>query len=76
MQKDELTFVAIVKLESLDMEATHESIMATNVLKEFINVMSPEFLKTLSSHRGVDHRIELELGVKPPTRPPYCIASL
>lgn len=53
--------MAIVKLESLDMEATHEFIMVINVLKEFIDVISLEFLKTLSSRRGMDHHIELEL---------------
>ena len=63
--------MATMKLESLDEEAIHEPIVVANVLKEFTDVMPPELLKNLPPHRGVDHYIELEPGVKPPARPPY-----
>ena len=48
------------------MEATHELIVVVDVLKEFTDVMPPELSKILPPCRGVDHRIELEPGVKPP----------
>ncbi|KAJ8512718.1 hypothetical protein OPV22_003152 [Ensete ventricosum] len=75
VRKDELTFVAAVKLEPLDGEVIHEPAVVANVLKEFIDIMPPELPKTLPPRRGVDHNIELESGVKPPARPPYRMAS-
>ena len=68
--------MAAMKLEPLDEKAIHEPTVVVNVLKEFIDVMSPKLLKTLPPRRGVDHHIELELGVKPPARPPYHMPPL
>ncbi|XP_064967007.1 uncharacterized protein LOC135613935 [Musa acuminata AAA Group] len=59
------------QLEPLDEKAIHELAVVANVLKEFIDVIPLELPKTLLPHRGVDHHIELEPRVKPPTRPPY-----
>lgn len=51
--KDELTFVAIIKLKTLGIEPTHEYIVVANILKEFTNIISPELLTILSSlHRA------------------------
>ncbi|CAL9120466.1 unnamed protein product, partial [Musa textilis] len=71
VRKGELTFVAAMKLETLDGGARKEPAAVANVLKEFEDVMPPELPKTLPPRRGVDHLIELEPGVKPPARPPY-----
>ncbi|XP_065050258.1 uncharacterized mitochondrial protein AtMg00860-like [Musa acuminata AAA Group] len=60
-----------MKLEPLDKKAIHEPTVVSNVLKEFIDVMSPKLSKTLPPCRSVDHHIELELRVKSPVRPPY-----
>lgn len=40
------------------------------VLKYFKDVLSPELPKKLPPRREVDHKIELELGAKPPTMCP------
>lgn len=71
VRKGELTFVATVKLKSLDMVTTQESGVVVNVLKELANVIPLKLSKTLPPHRGVDHRIKLEPRVKPKARPPY-----
>lgn len=60
VSKGELTFMVIIKLEPLDVEATHELTVATNVLKEFIDLMLLELLKTLLPCRGIDYRIKLK----------------
>lgn len=39
LQKRKLTLRAVVKLEPLDVEDTHEPIMVIDVLKEFTNAM-------------------------------------
>ena len=44
------------------------------VLDEFKDVMLPELPKRLPPRREEDHRIELELGVKPPAMGPYRMA--
>ena len=62
--------MAAVKLEPLDEEAIHEPVVVVNVLKEFTNVIPPELPKTLPPRRGMDHHIELEPRVKPPSRAP------
>ena len=49
-------------------------LLVENVLKEFIDVMPLELLKTLLPRIGVDHHIKLKPGVKPPARLPYCMA--
>ncbi|KAJ8459552.1 hypothetical protein OPV22_032478 [Ensete ventricosum] len=74
VQKGESTFVAAMKLETLDGEVIQEHAVMANILKEFSDVMPTELPRTLPPRRGVDHRIELELGVKPPARPPYHMA--
>ena len=63
--------MATIKLELLNEKVIYEPAVVANVLKEFIDVMPPELSKTLPPRRGVDHHIELELGVKPPVKPPY-----
>ena len=73
VRKGELTFVAIVKLEPLHEEANQEHAMVANVLTEFTDVIPLELPKTLPPRRGMNHHIELETGVKPPARPPYCM---
>lgn len=65
-----------MKLKSLDIEPIQKPVMVVNILKEFTDVMLPELSKSLHSQRGVDHRIELELGVKPSARPSYHMAPL
>lgn len=47
----------------------------TRVLQEYSDIMPPELPKTLPPRRTVDHRIELEVGAKPPARAPYRMAS-
>lgn len=50
--------------------------MVVNVLKEFTDVMPLELLKTPPLRKSMDYCIELELGVKPPTIPLYCMSLL
>ena len=71
VHKDELIFVAAVKLEPLDGEAIHEPTIVANILKEFTDIMPLELPETLPPCRGVDHYIEPKPEVKPPMRPPY-----
>lgn len=68
--KGKLIFVAAIKLESLEIETIQEPPIVANVLKEFVNIMPLVFLKTLSSHRGIDYRIKLEPRVKALARSP------
>lgn len=74
VRKGELTFVATVKLKSLDMVTTQEPGVVVNVLKELANIMPLELSKTLPPHRGMDHHNKLEPRVKPQARPSYRIA--
>ncbi|XP_068669063.1 uncharacterized protein [Aristolochia californica] len=46
----------------------------TRVLNEFRDVMPKELPPCLPPRRGVDHKIELEPGVKPPSKAPYRMA--
>ena len=45
--------------------------LIVEVLDEFRDVMHVELPKVLPSKRTFDHRIELELGTRPPARAPY-----
>ncbi|KAJ8459416.1 hypothetical protein OPV22_032342 [Ensete ventricosum] len=74
VRKGESAFVAAMKLETLDGEAIQEPTIVANILKEFSDMMPMELPRTLPPCRGVDHRIELELGVKPLVRTPYRMA--
>lgn len=58
------------------MEVIREFTMMTNILKKFIDAMPLKWPKTLPLHRGIDHHIKLELGVKSLMRPPYRMAPL
>lgn len=40
--------------------------VVVKVLGYYSDVMSLELLRTLPPHRGIDHKIQLELGMKPP----------
>ncbi|KAJ8511859.1 hypothetical protein OPV22_002293 [Ensete ventricosum] len=62
---------AAMKIKTPDGEAIQEPAIVANILKEFSDVMPTELPRTLPPRRGVDHRIELEPGIKPPARPPY-----
>ena len=46
------------------------------VLDYFKDMMPPELPKRLPPRREEDHKIELELGAKPPTMEPYKMAPL
>ena len=41
------------------------------MLDEFADVMPPELPRALPPKRIVDHRIDLELGARPPAQAPY-----
>lgn len=60
VSKGELTFIVVIKLEPLDVEAIHELTIMANVLKEFTVLMLLELLKTLLSCRGIDYCIKLK----------------
>ncbi|KAJ7963973.1 Retrotransposon protein, putative, Ty3-gypsy subclass [Quillaja saponaria] len=44
------------------------------VLKEYEGVMPDKLPQTLPHRRGIDHEIELVLGIKPPAKAPYWMA--
>ncbi|URE05596.1 hypothetical protein MUK42_29431 [Musa troglodytarum] len=50
----------VVKLEPLDVKATHKLTVIADVFKEFTNIMPPELPNTLPPHKGMDYRIKLE----------------
>ncbi|KAA0043593.1 RNA-directed DNA polymerase-like protein [Cucumis melo var. makuwa] len=41
------------------------------VLNEYVDIMPPELPKSLPPRRGIDHKIELVPGTKPPTKNAY-----
>ena len=49
----------------------HVSSEIEDVFHNYIDIMSDSLPKMLLSHRGINHEIELLLGVKPPTKNAY-----
>jgi hypothetical protein len=47
----------------------------TDLLGDFVDIMSDELLKFLPLRCTVDHHIELEPGLQPPTRAPYRLSE-
>ena len=50
--------------------------MIETFLEENKDVMTDELSKTLPPRHEVDHKIELEVGAKPPAHAPYRMAPL
>ena len=46
-----------------------------DVLHNYVDIMRDSLPKMLPSHRGIDHEIKLLLGVKPPAKNAYQMAS-
>ena len=71
-----MTYLATLK--EVKNDQTREPMLKEieGVLDEFKDVMPPEFPKRLLPRKEEDHKIELELGAKPPTMEPYKMAPL
>ena len=73
VQKGDQTYLAIVR--QLDNVSSNDKTVlddeATNIVNEFKDVFPDEPPKGLPPKRTVDHRIELEPGQQPPSRPTY-----
>ena len=50
--------------------------VVARLLGEFTDVMPLELPKTLPSRHVIDHRIELGLGSKPPSKPSYRMSPM
>ena len=76
LKKGELTFLATIASSEEDHGAM-ESLppIIKTVLEKNKDVMPDELPKTLPPRREVDHKIELEVGAKPPAHAPYRMAG-
>ena len=74
LKRKEVTYLATLKEErdNGSGEPMHKEI--EKVLNEFKDMMSLELPKRLPPRRDENHKIELELGVKPPAMGPYRMA--
>ncbi|CAL8989416.1 unnamed protein product [Prunus brigantina] len=73
-KKGEATFLATVRIDTVEKEVQPVPRAVEAVLKEFADVMPKELPNTLPPRREVDHAIELEPGAKPPAKAPYRMA--
>ena len=75
LKKGEPTFLATIASSRED-NGAKESLppIIEKVLEENKVVMPDELPKTLPLRREVDHKIELEVGAKPPAHAPYRMA--
>lgn len=72
MKKGEPTYLStMVKSTKENKENVDPSREFEGVLKEYVDIMPAKLPKKLPCRREVDHKIKLELGVKPPTKAPY-----
>ena len=74
LKKEEVTYLATLKKERNDGSGEPMPKAIEEVLDEFKDVMPPELPKRLPPRREEDHKIDLELGAKPPTMEPYRMA--
>ena len=74
LKKNEVTYLAALKEDLIDPMGDPMPMEVKKVLDEFKDVMPPESPKRLPPRRKEDHKIELELGVKPPAMGPYRMA--
>ncbi|CAN1260507.1 Transposon Ty3-I Gag-Pol polyprotein [Linum perenne] len=74
VKRGEPTFLATMKTEGDKPVAKEVEAPINEVLEEFKDVMPPELPKELPPSRGVDHKIELEIGARPPAKAPYRMA--
>ena len=75
LKKGESTFLATI--ENLGKEnGTKDSLppIIEEVFEENKDVMAEDLLKILSPRHKVDHKIQLEVGAKPPSHESYCMA--
>ena len=71
--REELTFMVIPLMEEVTTEETIPSEIK-NVLDSYANIMLESLPQKLPPHRGIDHEIELLLGIKPPAKNAYRMA--
>jgi Reverse transcriptase (RNA-dependent DNA polymerase)/RNase H-like domain found in reverse transcriptase/Retroviral aspartyl protease len=69
--KGEQVYLVVIQVpDSGDDKASINS-DASNIISEYKDVFPDELLNSLPPVRGIDHRIELEPGQTPPTKPTY-----
>ena len=69
-----MTYLATLKEQRDDGSGEPMPKKIEEVLDEFKDVMPPELPKRLSPRKEEDHKIELELGTKPPAMGAYKMA--
>ena len=70
LKKGEMTYLATIIEVKQDKFVEVPNVVA-RLLEEFVDVMPPELPKTLPPRRDIDHKIELVLGSKPPSKALY-----
>ena len=76
MKKNEVTYLAALKEDTIDPMGDPMPTEVKKVLDEFKDVMQSELPKKLPLRREEDHKIKLEQGAKPPAMGPYRMAPL
>ena len=76
LKNNEVTYLVALKEDPIDSMGYPMPMEVKKVLDEFKDAMPPELHKKLPPRREEDHKIELELGAKPPTMGPYKMAPL
>ena len=74
LKRNEVTYLAALKEDPIDPIGDTMLVEVKKALDEFKDVMPPELPKNLPPRREEDHKIELELGAKPPAMGPYRMA--
>jgi hypothetical protein len=74
-ESDMETYAVMFKGVEGDVVGTPVLAEISDVLTEYVDLMPDELPKKLPSRRAVDHKIELELQKKPPTRARYRLSG-
>ncbi|EOA35922.1 hypothetical protein CARUB_v10021180mg [Capsella rubella] len=74
VKKGDPTYLAFLKLDDELGEALVIPPVIEKVLEQNKDIMPPKLPEKLPPRREVDHRIELEVGAKPPAMAPYRMA--
>ena len=75
LKKREMTYLAIM-IEVKQDKFVEDPDAVARLLEEFGDVMPPKLPKTFPPRRVVDHKIELVLGSKPPSKAPYRMSPM
>ena len=75
LAREEPTFMAIPLMEEVTTEETIPDEIK-EVLNSYADIMLESLPQTLTPRRGIDHKIELLPGVKPPAKNTYRMAPL